>query len=198
MNKKSFLLSRLAFPICLLLASCAADDEYSTWPCFFHYDNSVAQDATLATAQDAYSRGIFCLITESSHGGVKYLTFTNNQGLQSQVRETAMEQQANFVLGLNNGIIVGYQTLVTDGYGAGFAAYDVQCPNCVRTTGNNVNPNYRVVMSSTSGIVTCSKCGKKYDLNNGGIIQNGEKGDKGLEKYRTPATNPYGVIHVSR
>ena len=197
MNKKTFLLSLFSFLLCLLLVSCKADNEYSTWPCRFAYDNSIAQDATLATAMDPFSRGVFCLITESSRGGVKYLTFTNNQGLQSQMRETALEQQADFILGINNGIIVGYQTLITEGYGAGFAAYDVQCPNCVRTTGNDVSPNFRVEMSQ-AGIATCSKCGKKYDLNNGGIIQNGEKGDKGLEKYRAATSGPLGVITVSR
>ena len=187
----------LPLAICLLLGACSAENEFSTWPCRFAYDNSINQDATLATAMDANSRGVFCQITESSRGGVKYLSFVNNQGEQSQVRETAMEQQANFILGLNNGIIVGYQTLVTDGFGAGFAAYDVQCPNCVRATGNDISPNYRIVMSQT-GVATCSKCGKQYDLNFGGIILNGEKGDKGLEKYRAATSGPLGLITVSR
>ena len=187
----------LPLAICLLLGACSAENEFSTWPCRFAYDNSINQDATLATAMDANSRGVFCQITESSRGGVKYLSFVNNQGEHSQVRETAMEQQANFILGLNNGIIVGYQTLVTDGFGAGFAAYDVQCPNCVRATGNDISPNYRIVMSQT-GVATCSKCGKQYDLNFGGIILNGEKGDKGLEKYRAATSGPLGLITVSR
>lgn len=191
---RSFL---LPLAISLLLGACSAENEFSTWPCRFAYDNSINLDATLATAMDANSRGVFCQITESSRGGVKYLSFVNNQGEQSQRPETALEQQANFVLGLNNGIIVGYQTLVTEGFGAGFAAYDVQCPNCVRSTGNDVNPNYRIVMSQT-GIATCSKCGKKYDLNYGGIILNGEKGDKGLEKYRAVTSGPWGLITVSR
>jgi membrane protease subunit (stomatin/prohibitin family) len=30
---------------------------------------------------------------------------------------------------------------------------------------------------------TCSKCGKTYDMNNGGIITNGAEGDTGLAKY---------------
>ena len=181
----------------LVLVGCDAENEYSSWPCRFAYDNSIAQDATLATAMEANSRGVFCQITETSQGGVKYLNFSNNQGLSSQKRETAPEQEADFVLGLNNGIIVGFQTFVTDGFGGGFVAYDVQCPNCVRRENNTVSPNYRIVMSS-AGIATCSKCGLKYDLNNGGIVQNGGQGDTGLEKYAASTTGPYGYVSVFR
>ena len=181
----------------LLLMACKAENEFSTWPCRFAYDNAIHQEATLATAMEPNSRGVFCQITEHVQGGVKYLRFSNNQGLSSQLVETFTEQQANFVLGLNNGIIVGYQTFVNDGFGAGFVAYDVQCPNCVRRQNNTISPNYRVVMANT-GIAACSKCGLKYDLNNGGIVQNGQQEDKGLEKYAASTTGPFGYVTVFR
>ena len=181
----------------LLLMACKAENEFSTWPCRFAYDNAIHQEETLATAMEPNSRGVFCQITEHVQGGVKYLRFSNNQGLSSQLVETFTEQQANFVLGLNNGIIVGYQTFVNDGFGAGFVAYDVQCPNCVRRQNNTISPNYRVVMANT-GIAACSKCGLKYDLNNGGIVQNGQQEDKGLEKYAASTTGPFGYVTVFR
>ena len=177
--------------------ACKAENEFSTWPCRFAYDNAIHQEETLATAMEPNSRGVFCQITEHVQGGVKYLRFSNNQGLSSQLVETFTEQQANFVLGLNNGIIVGYQTFVNDGFGAGFVAYDVQCPNCVRRQNNTISPNYRVVMANT-GIAACSKCGLKYDLNNGGIVQNGQQEDKGLEKYAASTTGPFGYVTVFR
>ena len=59
----------------LLFLSCEAENEYSTWPCRFAYDNSAHQDATLASAMDVNVPGIFCLITESVRGGVKYLNW---------------------------------------------------------------------------------------------------------------------------
>ena len=187
----------LALLTLLVLMGCDAENEYSSWPCRFAFNQQDHNDAVLATAMDATSRGVFCLITEDVRAGVKYLHFQNNQNLSSEVRETALEQQADFVLGLNNGIIVGFQTLVYDGLGAGFAAYDVQCPNCVRNNDNYVSPNYRVTMSS-SGIATCSKCGLKYDLNNSGIVQNGQKNDTGLQKYVASTTGPLGRISVFR
>ena len=48
------------------------------------------------------------------------------------------------------------------------------------------------------GIATCGKCGRKYDMNNGGILQNGEKGDTGLEKYAASASEPFGHLSVFR
>ena len=167
---------------CLLSGCSGAEAEYSTWPCRFAYDNSIHLDVTLATSLNAGSRGVFCLITEQVQKGQKYLLFQNSNGDKSSpVPETAEEVQAKFILGLNNGIIVGFQTLITEPYG-GFVAYDVQCPNCVRNENNTINPNYRVTMD-TKGIATCPKCKKTYDMNNGGIVTNGSEGDTGLEKY---------------
>jgi hypothetical protein len=186
------------YPLALLcLLARAAEPEYSSWYCRFSYNNQIHNDATLATALDGASRGVFCLITESTRAGVKYLHFQNSDGLTSQKPESAEESQANFVLGLNNGIIVGFQTLNTDGMNGGFVGYDVQCPNCVRRENNTISPNYRVTMAGT-GIATCSKCGRKYDMNNGGILLNGEEGDTGLEKYVAATTGPFGLVSVFR
>ena len=135
--------------VLLCLLACSAEPEYSSWYCRFSYNNQIHNDVTLATALDGASRGVFCLITESTRAGVKYLNFQNSDGLTSQKPESAEESQARFVLGLNNGIIVGFQTLNTDGMNGGFVGYDVQCPNCVRRENNTISPNYRVVMAHT-------------------------------------------------
>ncbi|MCH5307785.1 MAG: hypothetical protein J1E37_06840 [Prevotella sp.] len=188
----------LAFALTLLLlAGCKADDEYSVWPCRFAYDNMVHQDATLAAAMSNASRGVFCIISESTRSGKKYLNFQNSNGDSSEQPESAEEQQANFILGINNGIIVGFQTLNTDGANGGFVGYDIQCPNCARRENNTVNPNYRVSIDD-KGIATCSRCHKTYDLNNGGLIRNGQEGDTGLEKYVATTSGPFGVVSVFR
>ena len=182
----------------LLFLSCEAENEYSTWPCRFAYDNSAHQDATLASAMDVNVPGIFCLITESVRGGVKYLNFKNNYNATSSLAETEAEKRAEYILGLNNGIIVGFQNAVLDDFGnAKFVAYDVQCPNCVRESGNTLSPTYGVSMSD-KGIATCRSCGRKYDLNNGGVLQNGQAGDTGLEKYAASTSGPYEHLSVFR
>ena len=190
MNGRRF--RRMLFlPFCLfafLLFSCQADGEYSVWPCRFSYNNMIHQDQTLATAMNIDSRGVFCKISEAG----SYFMFQNNQGLTSQKPISEEERLSNFILGVNNGIIVGYQTFNTTPNG-GFVAYDAQCPNCVRRENNYLNPKFPLSMS-TSGIAVCGSCGKKYDLNNGGIIQNGEEGDTGLEKYLASTTGPLGFL----
>lgn len=178
----------------LSLASCNADNEYSTWPCRFSYDNGLHLDPTLASAMNVDSRGVFCKIWESDMGGL-VLHFQSNQGgdaTHQHVTET--ERLSNYILGINNGIIVGFQTMNTQPYG-GFVAYDAQCPNCVRRENNTINPRFPVSMSS-SGIASCAVCGKKYDLNNSGIVQNGGEGDVGLEKYLASTTGPNGFLSV--
>ena len=177
-----------------IFSSCKADSEYTTWPCRFAYDNSLHLDPTLASAMNIDSRGVFCKIWESSMGGLVLHVQSNQGGAATHQPVTEIERQTNYILGLNNGIIVGFQTMNTQPYG-GFVAYDAQCPNCVRRENNTINPKYPVSMS-TSGIASCGVCGKKYDLNNGGIIQNGEEGDVGLQKYLATTTGPNGFLSV--
>ena len=47
------------------LYSCSADQEFTSWPCRFVYDNSISLDQTLATATNPDITGIFCKITEA-------------------------------------------------------------------------------------------------------------------------------------
>jgi len=57
----------------LLLTACSSEPEYSVWPCRFSYNNQIHNNAVLASAMNSGSRGIFCLVTESTRGGAKYL-----------------------------------------------------------------------------------------------------------------------------
>lgn len=191
------LLVLFSFLVFTLFVGCSADKEYSEWPCRFSYNNQIHNDATLASAMNSGARGIFCTITEHTRSGAKYLHFESSEGLSSQQAESAEEAQAKFILGINNGIIVGFQALNTEGAYGGFVGYDVQCPNCVRAENNTTNPNYRITVSS-AGIGTCGKCKRSYDLNNDGIVQNGGEGDTGLERYVASTTGPFGVVSVFR
>ena len=159
----------------------SATSEYSTWPCRFFYDNLMHNDATLASAINSGSRGVFCQVTQESRRGKQYVQFKNNIGISSEKPKDVIDVENKFIMGLNNGIIIGHQTLNMEPFG-GFVGYDIQCPNCVRNENNTINPNYRVTMDS-KGIATCSKCKKTYDMNNSGIVQNGEEGDTGLARY---------------
>ena len=177
---------------CFLLSSCGAEQEYSSWSCRFIFNNGTYLDQTLGAAINPTIPGIFCKVTEQSRGGTRYLIFENNQGASSQHQMMAEELRQNLRIGQNNGIIVGVQNF------DGFTAYDLQCPNCARRENNYVTPYYPVTLDKKgSGIVTCSKCGDQYDLNNGGLLVKGQEGDKGLERYRNARTEgPTGRVVV--
>ena len=183
----------LSICLCVLfLSSCGAEQEYTSWPCRFTFDNSLHLDETLNTATNSYAPGIFCKITQDSRGGQRFLKFENNQGLTSEVWLTAAETYSNMRIGLNNGIIVGFTDF------DGFAAYDIQCPNCVRESNNYSSPNFQIVMDTKgSGLATCSKCSRVYSLRNSGLVVEGKEGDKGLERYRNAYTaGPNQLIRV--
>jgi nitrite reductase/ring-hydroxylating ferredoxin subunit len=190
MNKLTSYLLLLAS--CFLLSSCGAEQEYSSWSCRFIFNNGTYLDQTLGAAINPTITGIFCKVTEQSRGGTRYLIFENNQGASSQHQMMAEELRQNLRIGQNNGIIVGVQNF------DGFTAYDLQCPNCARRENNYVTPYYPVTLDKKgSGIVTCSKCGDQYDLNNGGLLVKAQEGDKGLERYRNARTEgPTGRVVV--
>ena len=115
-----------------LLASCTSDDyTYSSMHLGIYINNATHQDATLASAMNAASPGVFCRV--SYEASSRSFVFASNQGQQSKSRLNAKETEMGFYgrIGMNNGIIVGYGNLSTGASGAyTFYAYDAQCPNC--------------------------------------------------------------------
>lgn len=173
----------------LFFSSCGDSEyEYSNHPCNFIFDNTASRSPKLATAMNPMSPGIFCHISTSG----KYFFFETNtdQGNPDKVQFTAIDEQRSINLGIYNesGIIVGYGNLNNP---ATLYAYDNQCPNCYKE--NNM-PRFGLTMG-TSGKAKCKKCNREYDLNNGGIISNGNGGDK-LIRYRVNSTGPQGVLSV--
>lgn len=171
-----------------MLCSCEGSDfEYSSHRARLVYDNSLHLDPTLSSAMNAMAPGTFCRISISG----TYFVFSNNQGQSSRQPMTSVEQQRLPILGCNNesGIIVGFGLLTTP---AEFFAYDAQCINCYE---NDSRPRY-LLSVSTDGKATCSKCGRVYNLNNGGIVTDGSAGKK-LARFRASTTGPNGVLSVN-
>lgn len=184
-------LPRLAFlAVAVLLSACGdTQNEFSSSSCYLVIDNSKHLDQTLATAMNSMSSGVFCIVYEQPRNGVETYYFLNNHGLSSYKTLNAEDLRRTRVIGAYNasGIMVGYGSL--DGV---FYAYDRQCPNCYSET--NL-PRYALTMS-TDGKAECSRCGREYDMNNGGIISSGEAGNK-LMRYRASTTGPQGILSVS-
>lgn len=173
-----------------LFTSCGETEyEYSNYPCYLVFDNSLHQDATLSTAMNSMSPGVFCRIYISTRDGAEAFFFVNNQGLSSYKRPSALDLQRTRRLGVYNesGIIVGYGTLNST-----FCVYDNQCRNCYDESGL---PRYNLTIDSR-GVAVCSNCKREYDLNNNGIVSGGTQG-KGLIRYRGQTSGPLGVLNVS-
>lgn len=175
-----------------VLSSCSKDSfDFSSLHAYFVFDNSTHQNSTLQSALNPLSPGVFCRISEDSQGGIVYFHIESNQGTVSPPEKAdANDIRRTRALGLyyKTGIIVGYGNLSSP---ATFYCYDSQCPNCYAETNM---PNYKLSMDS-SGIATCAKCKRKYDMNNNGLCTNDE--GKKLIKYRATTTGPLGILSVN-
>ena len=171
-------------------ASCGeAEFEYSSAPCYLIIDNSLHQDATLASALTQYS-GTYVTITIITKSGARYFSFTNNVGKHTESIFNAYDERRSLILGYNGGLIVGYGNSI-DGI---LYAFDRECPNCFDP--NMLPLKSRPLSVSENGIATCSYCKRQYNLNIGGFICEGDKGKK-MTKYNCPPTKPYGILSVN-
>lgn len=180
---------------CMLIlgnSSCGnTQNEFSTLPCRLLFDNGIHQNATLSTALNSASPGVFCEIRKTMKGGATILSFTSNYGLSSDSQLDASEVARTMILGQNNGIIVGFGNMNNP---AAFYAYDRECPNCFVAESYPVKS--RPLSVSSTGIATCNVCHREYNLNTGGFIVKGDAGKK-LTRYPASTTGPLGVLNVN-
>ena len=177
---------------CALLAACGnTENEYTVGTCYFVFDNSIHQDATLASVMNAAAPGIFCTITKTVNGGAESFAFINSAGQTSSKNLNAVDKKRTLVLGYNNGIIVGFGALNNP---VVFYAFDRECPNCFDP--NAIPIRSKPLSVSTNGLASCAVCHRQYDLNNDGFISSGESG-KRLTRYHAATTGPFGVLSVN-
>ena len=191
MRKISFTISTFILSLLtMMFSSCGeAEFEYSSAPCYLIIDNSLHQDATLASALTQYS-GTYVTITIITKSGARYFSFTNNVGKHTESIFNAYDERRSLILGYNGGLIVGYGNSI-DGI---LYAFDRECPNCFDP--NMLPSKSRPLSVSEDGIATCSYCKRQYNLNIGGFICKGDKGKK-MTKYNCPPTKPYGILSVN-
>lgn len=187
----------MALALQLLIAvACSGDDyTYSSYHCNLVIDNATHLDATLASAMNMMSPGVFCKITYNN--SKKAYVFTNNQGQSSSTPLTASEIERlgrTSRVGLNNGLIVGYGSLSSTDSGYTFYAFDAECPNCFDFNAIPLR-NYPLTMTS-AGIAECAICKRQYDMNTGGNCTN-NTGSKGLTTYRAASSGALGSLMVN-
>lgn len=163
--------------------------EFSSTPCYVFIDNSVHQNPVLASGLTRYS-GTFVTISTATKSGARYFIFKDNHGSQSESRFNAYDERRSLQIGKNGAVVVGYGNSV-DGI---LYAYDLECPNCFNPDALPLKS--RQLAISESGMASCPYCHRKYDMNNGGFITDGDNGNK-LTRYRCSATGPNGVLTVN-
>ena len=170
--------------LCLptLFASCGdVENEYSSHKAYLRFDNSTHLNTALSPALTGIGNSIFCRIYMTKPG---QLTFQNNQGASEPETLSAKETNTPIMLGIENssGIIVGY------GYDNILYCYDACCPNCYD------NGKTRSLLNmQTSGVATCNKCNRKYDMNNRGLSPEGGR----LERYSVTFNRQTSVLTVN-
>lgn len=185
--KKVLILALLA----LLCACDGAENEYTIGQCYVVIDNSVHQDATLASAMNNMAPGTFCRVRQIMKGGAVYYDFSSNMGGSSQSVLNALDQRRSLMLGYNNGIIVGFGSMDVP---AIFYAYDDECPNCFDP--DMIPVRSKKLTMSSSGMAECAVCHRQYNLNTGGNIVSGDGGKK-MTRYRGMTTGAFGVLSVN-
>lgn len=176
---------------CLLLLSCGETEyEYSNIPCRLVFNNSTRNNAVLASGMNAWSPGIFVRV-QMVGANPQFYEFTSNQGQTEQTIVNAIDDRVAPILGMKNGVIVGYGNLDNP---AVFYAYDNQCPNCSDPTAA-IMRDHSLTMT-TDGHATCATCKRSYNMNNRGLIDIGD-GGKPLIRYRATTTGPYGILSVN-
>ena len=172
-----------------LFTACGESEyEYSSIPCRLAFDNATHNNATLASGMNQLSPGIFVRI-RITDVNPRYFEFTNNQGLTEKSIFNAIDDRLEPILGMKNGLIVGFGNLDSD-----FRAYDAQCPNC--SDANAAIMHDHSLTMTTDGHATCSTCHRSYNMNNRGMIDKGDNG-KALIRYRAGTTGPYGRLNVN-
>lgn len=150
----------------LFLPCCSDDveDTYANYAAFF-VCTTVSTIPQLSSALNGW--GMFITIRYS---GGKYL-FTDESGNCTTINPTALTDYSSFVLGLS-GFIVGLPNVPELGSDTSTpVCFDLACPNCYEEFSIARN-----LSLGESGFASCSLCERTYDLNNLGIVSDGDGG----------------------
>lgn len=166
-----------------LLAACSSDVEnlYANIRAFFRF-SPVTQVPCLHMALN--NPGGFCTITFPNG---KYRFEGNDGNSYGPYQPTAVDQYGRPES--IAGFIVGMPAIPDLGGNHYNVAFDLACPNCY----SNDAIQRSLTLSATT--VFCRRCGRRYDLNNGGIVSAGD-GGRSLYRYRITYEPATGLLLI--
>lgn len=156
----------------LMFGSCSSDDAYNVYSKYkasFAYSNVM----TAAPLKNALTGpGEFCTISL----GVNVLVFQSLTASYTDDITAEMMYYQN--IRCISGFIVGMANIPEmNADWLGVVCYDLVCSNCHHD--DAINPNLSL---KEGGFAYCSRCKRKYSLNNQGIVVDGKAG-RPLERY---------------
>lgn len=163
----------------VLLTTSGCEDSYNEF--CTHYPVTFSCDITFAPFNVVCSMGQFLTVRlKADHTAYTVC----NPALGTTTEHPLSEVEArSFLFGLG-GLIIG-QPYFNDG-SSQYYAYDLACPHCDRASA-------RLTLDA-QGQATCSRCDAVFDLNNGGLVVQGE--GRPLYRYRiTQSTLTTLYIH---
>ncbi len=120
-------------------------------------------------------QGMWCTITLNTGGTIIHFDSPTEH---SQENITANTYYKKFYLG-PSGLIVGLPNMAEMGADMPVVTcYDITCPTC-----SDLESNTRRLKLLLGGQAKCERCQRVYDLNNQGIVAQGE-GGRPLDRYR--------------
>ena len=158
------------FLLCLLLVvSCDEEDSiYRGHRCYFIFDTTL-HPAPCHLTGALGNPGHFLIVKTRLEQGVRHIMTTRNYDhAEEDVRlTTAKENQTSCQLGAGGAIIIGRSS-----YTGVLVCYEGQCSNCLANYGGT---SYPLAWTANGQQLTCSRCHRCYDVNNG-VVASGEAG----------------------
>jgi len=154
----------------LLLFSCddAENSIYRGYTCYFIFDTTL-HPAPCHLTSALGNPGHFMTVSTTLASGLRHIKTTRNYDLATEdiPLTTRRESDTRCILGANNSIIIGRSS-----YTNILVCYEGQCPNCLSDFGGT---NYPLKWSANGQQLTCARCKRAYDVNNG-VVASGEGG----------------------
>lgn len=174
--------------VMLFLTSCDAENSISTkYACKFVFYTQYHAGTSIETALNNVGNYVF--VSAKQVKGAWHIYATLNDGKNNTEDIALTTAKENYVsysnLGANNGFILGLTNF------SGAVAWDRQCPNCIAQYSG---VDYPLQWTGNRQSVKCSKCGRTYSLETGGITE-GNKGDM-LMRYQVSYAGIGSILSV--
>lgn len=166
------------------LTGCTGDvDDYYSHEAAFLRFTPVTGVAPLYTALN--STGMFCTIRL----GGSHFYFTGSDGNTQNYPMTAIVDSYGSPVCIS-GFVVGISSIPDINMQTSPAAYDLVCPTCYEES-----LIQRTLTFSDSEALKCTRCGRVYDLSNGGIIKEGDEGTS-LYRYHIMYSSASNMLYI--